>query len=386
METTQTQAVKVYFEVTNACNFDCDFCPSGGSTRRRGPMDFALLQKGIDEIAAGRLADTVGFHILGEPLLYPRIYDAIAYAKSKGLRTEINTNGSLLTPERLAQLMAAGLDDLAISVQVLGAREHSCRGTTMPFEEYYRRVLDAVRFTQAGASRMDVCLCFMNTATIKYFDIDQFLRLNRNPRTVRARLVGFLLDLYAVIGKPAERQEVERAVGRLNLEHPRLLRLDKRLAVYAQPFADWGNAFTSRKVFPARLGYCNYGMKNIGVLNDGRVTICCADYDGKTALGDLNREGLGDILASAPACAIRAGFDKARLVHPYCQRCVGSPSPAKAAFKGLASIYLFRWLKFQPAQIGEIELLKPPAPLRLGWRERTLRLPALVRAEEVGKA
>jgi MoaA/NifB/PqqE/SkfB family radical SAM enzyme len=81
---------KVYFEVTNHCNFRCDFCPLGVSKRERRHMDFSLFQKGIDDIVGEQVADAVGFHVLGEPLLYPRIFDAVSYASDRGLRTEIN--------------------------------------------------------------------------------------------------------------------------------------------------------------------------------------------------------------------------------------------------------------------------------------------------------
>jgi len=258
-------------------------------------------------------------------------------------------------------LIDAGLDDLAISVQVLGEREHSCRGTAMPFQQYYQRVMDAVRLIRQCHSPMNVTLCFMNTSTIKYFDIDRFMRLNGNRRAIESKLAPFLVDVYAAIGKPAPLQSVQAEVRKLNLLHPQMLRLDRHTTVYAQPFADWGNAFTSRRVHGTRFGYCGYGMKNIGVLNSGEVTICCADYDGRTALGNLHSDSLAAILSSERAGEICEGFRTMRLVHPHCRHCVGSPSRAKALLKGLGSIYLFRLLKFQPAQARDVLLSPQPA-------------------------
>jgi MoaA/NifB/PqqE/SkfB family radical SAM enzyme len=80
----KSEVTKVYFEVTNSCNFRCDFCPSYLSERKRQHMDFALFEKGIDDIIRDGITDTVGFHILGEPLLYPRLEDAVRYAKRRG--------------------------------------------------------------------------------------------------------------------------------------------------------------------------------------------------------------------------------------------------------------------------------------------------------------
>ncbi len=348
---------KAYFEVTNACNFRCDFCPMHVSARKTRHMDLALFQKGVDDIVRDEVTDTVGFHILGEPLLYPRIYEALAYAKSKGLRTELNTNGSLLTADRVDGLAEAGLDQLAISVQVTDAQEHECRGTELGFGEYYGRVMEAIRRIKRGRGRTDVVLCSMNTSTQEYFDIDVPMRVNGRRGAFRASLARFILDVYAALDKRLSQEIVEAALGRLNLTFPQFIRIEPGVLVYAQPFGDWGNAFTSRKVHPARMGFCGYALTNVGVLNSGEVTICCVDYDGRTSLGDLQTDSLASLLSSEKAQAIREGYEKMRVVHPYCQRCMGSTSRVKAFLKGLGSIYLFRLLNFQPARVKEVPLM-----------------------------
>ena len=357
MQNSQAKAIKVYFEVTNYCNFRSDFCPSAGSKRKGQHMDFALFQKGIEDVVRDGIADTVGFHILGEPLLYPMIFDALCYAKSKGLRTEVNTNGSLLTEDRVERLVAAQLDELCVSVQTVGEQEHACKGSSLRFETYYRRIMNAARLIKASGSGMDVVLCFMDTSTARYFDIDKPMRIGTERNVIGSKLAPFIQDIYSAIGKQVPGDVVEAALSRMNFSVPKFVRIDEHSLVYVQPFADWGNAFTSKKVYPAKIGFCGYGLTNVGILNTGEVTICCADYDGRTSLGNLRTQSLGAILASEKARAIRDGFDKMKLVHPYCQRCVGSPNRIKAMFKGLASIYLFRLRKFQPARVKQVPLL-----------------------------
>ncbi len=357
MENKRPKATKVYFEMTNYCNFNCDFCPSNESRRKRQHMDFALFRKGIDEIVQEQIADTVGFHILGEPLLYPRIYEALDYARTAGLRTEVNTNGSLLTEDRIAQLVAARLGQLAISVQTVGEQAFECRGSGLGYNTYYRRVMDGVRQIAESGSEMDVVLCFMDTSTRRFFDIDKIMRLGGETDTVGHKLAPFILDIYSALGRQVPRHDVEAALRKLSLADPKFVRIDEHIKVYVQPLADWGNAFTDRKVYPAHIGSCGYALSNVGVLNNGEVTICCADYDGKTSLGNLNNSSLSGILSSEKAQAIREGFGKMKVVHPYCQRCIGSPNRVKALFKGLMSIYLFRMLSFQPARVKEVALI-----------------------------
>jgi sulfatase maturation enzyme AslB (radical SAM superfamily) len=358
MQNHQPQAQKVYFEVTNHCNFRCDFCPMAESKRKRQHMDYALFTKGIHDVVTGNIADTVGFHILGEPLLYSRIFEAVSYAKSKGLRTEINTNGSLLTEKRVHALVQAGLDTLCISVQVLNANEHTSRGSNLPFDVYYRRVMDAVQLIRASGSSMNVVLCAMDTSTKQYFDIDKLMRVNGKRSDFAKDLAGFIFNIYSRSGTSVSRVQVEAALHRLNLNTPQFVQLDEHIKVYAQPLADWGNAFTARKVYPARFGACGYALSNVGILSTGEVTICCADYDGHTSLGNLRSHSLAELLASEKAEAIREGFRQNKIIHPYCQRCIGSPNPLKAWFKGLASIYLFKWLDFEPARVKQVPLFQ----------------------------
>jgi hypothetical protein len=80
------------------------------------------------------------------------------------------------------------------------------------------------------------------------------------------------------------------------------------------------------------------------------------DYDGKTSLGNIHSDSLGQILSAGRADRILEGFNKMQVIDPYCQRCFGSTNKTKAVFKGLISIYLFKVLNFQPANVKEINL------------------------------
>ena len=358
MENSSARAIKVYFEVTNYCNFRCDFCPIDESRRRGKHMDYALLTKGIDDVDREGIADTIGFHVLGEPLLYPRVHDAISYANGRGLRTELHTNGSLLSEDRINMLHDAALDKLVISLQVVEEADHVCRGTRIPFGKYYEGVMNAIRLIAEAGSGMETELCIMNTFTKRFFDVDKAIRMNGNGGAFRRRVESLVFDASAAAGRSVSKREAGRALRRLNLKLPQHILVGDRVTIFAQPFADWGNAFTTRKVFPARLGCCGFALSSVGILSNGQVTICCADYDGHTSLGNLRTESLAALLSSDKARTIRQGFDEMKIVHPYCQRCFGSTNRIKALFKGLASIYFFRMLKFQPAKVKEVTALQ----------------------------
>lgn len=348
---------KVYFELTNSCNFDCDFCPSSQCRRPRQAMDFALYTQGIDDVARDGLTDRVGFHILGEPMLYPRLAEAITYAREKGLRTELTTNGSLLDERHVRLLLDAGLSHLIISLQALGEEDHRSRGSALSFPAYYARVMQAARWVAKADGDTEVTLSIMNPTTLRFFDIDRRIRLGQSGESPRDRLRRLIHDTTAAVEGDLTREEVQARLAHVNLSHPRTIRLHRKVTVFAQPVADWGNAFTSRRVHPAHLGYCGYALKGVGVLSNGTVTICCVDYDGNTSLGNLKDASLGSLLSWEPANAVRRGLKQGRLVHPYCQRCFGGASLARTVVKSVGSLFLVPLATRLPAMTREVSLL-----------------------------
>lgn len=357
--TAAPRATKVYFELTNSCNFDCDFCPIKKSTRPKQTMDFDLYTKGIDEIVRHGLAPAVGFHVLGDPLLAARWPDAVRYAASRGLRTELTTNGALFDERRIALLAGSGLDKLSISVEAIDEAEHRSRGSRVPFAEYYRRVLDAVRDLRATGAKLEIELLLMNAWSKKFFDVDTTMRLDTRPGVYQEKLLAFVSDIYDAIGKKTDRSALAAALGTIRSDRPVIVRVEKDLMVYVQLFADWGNAFTTRKVHPAPFGCCGYALENVGVLANGEVTICCVDYDGRTSLGNLRDSSLLDMLSSPKARRIREGFRRMRIVEPYCRQCLGGSTRLRAIAKGAISVYLFKMLQFKPARVHEIEITVP---------------------------
>lgn len=353
----QIKPDKVYFEVTNCCNFKCDFCPINSSKREKRHMDFSLFKKGINDIVKDEITGTIAYHILGEPLLYPNIFEALEYVKIKGLRNDLTTNGSLLTEDRVKRIVEGSLiDKLNISVETISEKEHEARDSNISFEKYYGGILEAVRYIKKSGSKTNIELCLMNTFSKKYFDIDKDMGVIVEKNAFKRKLIPFIIDIYKAIDKKVTYNTVETLMNGINLQRPGLIRIDDNITVYVQLLADWGNAFTSKTVHPCKHGCCGYALTNVGILNSGEVTICCVDYDGRTSMGNIHNNSLKEILEAGKAGEILDGFSRMKVVEPYCQRCFGSTSKTRAAFKGLLSIYLFKILNFQPANVKEINL------------------------------
>ena len=104
---------QVLIEVTNHCNIRCIMCGRTYYPRPRGYMSFDLYRELIDQL---RVPLDINHFGLGEPLLHKHIVDMIRYSSEHGMRTQLVTNGTLLTPDISRELIRAGLSCLWVSI------------------------------------------------------------------------------------------------------------------------------------------------------------------------------------------------------------------------------------------------------------------------------
>jgi radical SAM protein with 4Fe4S-binding SPASM domain len=105
--------------LTYRCQNKCLFCYAESPTRGRqvAEMNTAEVKRVIDRIFDEAHCPTVSF-TGGEPTLREDLPELIAYAKSKGMRVNLITNGlRCADPEFVASLKAAGLDSAQVSLE-----------------------------------------------------------------------------------------------------------------------------------------------------------------------------------------------------------------------------------------------------------------------------
>jgi len=94
------------------CNLACTYCNEYDAVSKPVPLDEML--KRIDRL--GELGTTIITLSGGEPLLHPQCDQMIQRIRKVGAMATVITNGYLLTPKRIQELNAAGLDYLQISI------------------------------------------------------------------------------------------------------------------------------------------------------------------------------------------------------------------------------------------------------------------------------
>jgi MoaA/NifB/PqqE/SkfB family radical SAM enzyme len=153
----EAEPVCLYLETTNRCNLLCETCPrTFEDLEPPADMSWALFTRIVDQFPS--IARVV-LHGVGEPMMVKALPRMIRYLKQRGAYVLFNTNGTLLTEKKGRELIAAGLDELRVSLDAAEpAAFRAVRG-----KDFFARIVRNVRaFTELqrreGAARPAVSL------------------------------------------------------------------------------------------------------------------------------------------------------------------------------------------------------------------------------------
>jgi len=235
----------VQIESTNICNARCVFCPRDEMHRRQGVMDEALYRKVVDDCAALGIRH-VRLHNYGEPFVDRHLSGKVAYAKQNGIaEVGVISNGSLIDEQVARDVIEAGLDAINISVDASGREAFERTRVGLKYDTVIANIERLVRIrAELGRSHPKLILSFV-----------------RQDNTDEERA---FIEHWRAIADKIHITDLHNWAGTLNRES------DVRYPCYRQ----W-LTFT--------------------VLWDGRVSLCCADFDGKVVLGDMRTATIREV-------------------------------------------------------------------------------------------
>ena len=94
------------------CNLKCSFCPNSYIEQKIKLMDKELFKKIINELSELNFKGRLSPYLMNEPLMDERLIDLISYSRTKlpSAKIRINSNGLLLSEDKIFQLFNSGLD------------------------------------------------------------------------------------------------------------------------------------------------------------------------------------------------------------------------------------------------------------------------------------
>ena len=130
----------IAWEVTRNCNLNCIHCRASADLGPH-PGEFSRDEclRLIDDIAS--FSKPVVILTGGEPLLREDIFEIASYGNEKGLRMVMAVNGTLLNPETIKKIKAAGIQRISISLDGATAKSHDAfRRVQGAFSEAFKGI------------------------------------------------------------------------------------------------------------------------------------------------------------------------------------------------------------------------------------------------------
>ena len=144
--------LSINIEATSACNLQCKYCIHSLKTESQydmGLMPYEFMSEDVfDKFISGmkefgKSVKSIRFAGFGEPLLHSKLAWMIEKIKKENIADKIVifTNASALTPDKIVELIEAGVDSFQIDIQGLCAEDYknNCN-RNVNFDEIYKNV------------------------------------------------------------------------------------------------------------------------------------------------------------------------------------------------------------------------------------------------------
>lgn len=241
------------------CNALCPHCPYTNSNIRKEYRDAphmpeALFKKIADE--SGQYGAYLRISGGGEPMLHPQGTELLVYAKERGCKVGLITNGSLFDETNSRALLAAGVDMIEFSVDACDKATYDVVRKGLDFDELNENVGRMIRLRNEMRSATKVVASAVNQSGV---DIDAVERY-------------WVQDIG-----------VDYLIKRKYLTWGVNTTLDPTKS--ADPAA-----YLNTDEVP-----CPFIFERLNIDSRGNVMVCGYDISANTSMGNVNTESIRDI-------------------------------------------------------------------------------------------
>ena len=143
----------VVWNITRRCNLRCLHCYSDSDAREYpGELTWEQCRNVMDDLAAFGVPGLLFSG--GEPLIHPRFFELATYARERGLRLTLSTNGTLIDRAAAQRIKDIGFAYVGISLDGIGATHDHFRGRVGAFE----KTVEAFRHCKAVGQKVGLRL------------------------------------------------------------------------------------------------------------------------------------------------------------------------------------------------------------------------------------
>lgn len=256
---------KIYIETTNLCNLNCDFCIK--NRRKKEIMTIQNFKIILSKIK--NYTNYIYLHILGEPLLNPKLNEFILLASNEGFNINITTNGYLIDKIKYNK----NIRQLNISLHSFDIKYN------VELKKYLNNIFDSVEELIKNDTYVSLRLWVKNKYSEDIInEVNNYYKLNITKNTKIKENLFFNFEKQFI-------------------------------------WPDLNNSYYNES------GKC-YGLTDhIGILVDGTIVPCCLDTLGIINLGNIFKEEIDEILNKKTVIKMIEGFKNNKKEMELCKHC-----------------------------------------------------------------
>jgi len=252
----------IQIETVATCNARCVMCPVEEWERSSLLMKDALFDRILADLSQhAHEIEMVAPQLHGEPLIDKKFERRVRQLKQVGIKdTKISSNASLLDASRAETVMECGLDEITFSIDGATKSTFEAIRVRMNYEKCVENILHfiKVRDRRGSPMRIRVRMTVMEKNIGEYDEFLKFWSSHLRPQdTAYGKLVhnwGSWLAGY------------------------RLPKMQDREEMNSSP--------------------CPSPWTSLVILSDGRVPLCCSDFNAIEEVGNVNRTSIQEIWQS----------------------------------------------------------------------------------------
>lgn len=269
---------KIYIEITNICNLNCQFCPETQRVKMvMASEDFEKVMKKISQYT-----NMVCLHVKGEPLMHPDLERILKIIDKYHLKVSITTNGLLLKEKIDILKKAKALSQINISL-------HSLSQNNLPPQEY----LEDIFKSADNLSNVMISYRMWNLKSIL-------------ENSINNELINKLSSYYHLTNLKE------------SLMTKPFYKINEHLFINEDTMFIWPDINGPEIISK---GKCLALKEQIAILVDGTVVPCCLDHNGDIPLGNIFNESLEDIFQKDLTKAIKKNFEGHLITCKLCHTC-----------------------------------------------------------------
>lgn len=278
-------------ELTNACNLRCEMCYHRKMKRKPGFMSKELFTSIIKQAKELNIQN-IGFYTTGEAFLHPQIFDFIKIAKDNGIEyVYITTNGQALNKKEIQKILDSGLDSIKFSIDAASKSVYEKTRIGGKWEKLVENIQSLRELRDVTKSSLRIFGSFVITKD-NYKDLIKYNSVFKN--LIDETIFSFVhnqggqqIDEFDLMFPTAINENLDKVFLPKEKRHPCGLLWNRFITTF-----------------------------------DGKLTICCIDFEAKLIYGDLNKRKLKECWNNKQIQSFRKIHKQGKFEFlPMCNKC-----------------------------------------------------------------